>query len=51
MSAQVDLIAILLIGPLMDLYSVPGSLMIVALVGLTSGLCFLLTFRRVPNLD
>jgi len=44
-------LAILLIGVLMDLYSVSGALTIVASVSLASALIFLLTFRRVRNLE
>ena len=44
-------LAILLIGLLMDLLSVSGALTIVASVSLGSALFFLLTFRRVRNLE
>ena len=44
-------LAILLIGLLMDLLSVSGALTIVASVSLASALFFLLTFRRVRNLE
>jgi len=44
-------IAILLIGLLMDLFSVSGALTIVASGSLALSLFFLLTFRRVRNLE
>ena len=44
-------LAILLIGLLMDLYGVSLALTIVASVSLATALCFLLTFRRVRNLE
>ena len=44
-------LAILLIGFLMDVYSVSGALTIVASISLTAALGLLLIFRRVRNLD
>ena len=44
-------LAILLIGFLMDVYSVSGALTIVAMVSLATSVFFLLTFRKVRNLD
>lgn len=44
-------LAILLIGLLMDIYSVSGALTIVASVSLASALWFLLAFRQVRNLE
>ena len=43
-------VAILLIGLVMDVYSVSGALTIVSSVSLAAALCFLLIFRRVRNL-
>ena len=43
-------VAILLIGLLMDLYSVSGALTIVASASMATALYFLLTFRQVRNL-
>ena len=44
-------VAILLIGLLMDVYSVAGALTIVSSMSLALSLCFLLIFRRVRSLE
>ena len=44
-------LAILLIGLLMDVYSVSGALTIVASISVTAALFLLLIFRRVRNLE